>query len=190
MINSSSARSHGSAEGRKEGLVRTFLLDHATAFRAKIRARSDNPGCTLDLILTGGEASDRTAAESLMQIPVAAPKTLLADKGYDGGRFRESLLVGEVLPIMPLCSNSKVPEHLDYRRYRDRNRIERICGKLNKQRRIATLYEKTVLSFESFLKLAAARLWSKCFVNATEEPGRIIGHSIDLANCITRRFIQ
>jgi len=28
-----------------------------------------------------------------MTIPVATPKALLADKGYDGDRFRESLLI-------------------------------------------------------------------------------------------------
>ena len=41
----------------------------------------------------------------------------------------------------------------------DRNRVERMFGKLKQQRRIATRYDKTVLSFESFLNLAAARLW-------------------------------
>ena len=34
------------------------------------------------------------------------------------------------------------------------------------RRRIATRYDKTVLSFESFLNLAATRLWLKSFVNA------------------------
>ena len=29
-----------------------------------------------------------------MKIPVAKPRALLADKGYDGDRFRESLLIG------------------------------------------------------------------------------------------------
>ncbi|MEG8224166.1 transposase, partial [Sphingomonas sp. HH69] len=42
---------------------------------------------------------------------------------------------------------------------------ERMFGKLKQQRRIATRYDKTVLSFESFLNLAAARLWLKSFVN-------------------------
>ena len=96
-----------------------------------------------------------------MAIPVAAPKALLADKGYDGDRFRESLLIRGILPR----SNRKVPEHPDYRRYRNRNRVERMFGKLKQQRRIATRYDKTVLSFESFLNLAAARLWLKPFVN-------------------------
>ena len=59
-----------------------------------------------------------------MTIPVTTPKALLADKGYGGDRFRESLLIRGVLPIIPPRSNRKVPEHPDYRRYRDRNRIE------------------------------------------------------------------
>jgi len=100
-----------------------------------------------------------------MEIPVAAPKALLADKGYDGDRFRESLLIRGILPIIPPRSNRKVPEHPDYRRYRDRNRVERMFGKLKQQRRIATRYDKTILSFESFLNLAATRLWLKSFVN-------------------------
>ena len=101
-----------------------------------------------------------------MEIPVTAPKALLADKGYDGDRFRESLLLRGILPIIPPRSNRKTPEHPDYRRYKDRNRVERRFAKLKQQRRIATRYDKTVLSFESFLNLAAARLWLKSFVNA------------------------
>jgi transposase len=38
-------------------------------------------------------------------------------------------------------------------------------GKLKQQRRVATRYDKTVLSLESPLNLAAARLWLKSFVN-------------------------
>ncbi|OYX96058.1 MAG: hypothetical protein B7X90_10705 [Novosphingobium sp. 17-62-19] len=40
-------------------------------------------------------------------------------------------------------------------------------GKLKQHRRTAARYDKTVLSFQSFLKLAAARLWSQSFVNVT-----------------------
>ena len=136
-----------------------------SGFTGKVHARYDNQGLPIGFILTGGEASDYTAAEPLMEIPIAAPKALLADKGYDGGRFRESLLIRGILPIIPPRSNRKVPEHPDYRRYRDRNRVERMFGKLKQQRRIATRYDKTVLSFESFLNLAATRLWLKSFVN-------------------------
>ena len=101
-----------------------------------------------------------------MALPLPKPTALLADKGYDGDRFRENLLMRSILPIIPPRSNRKAPVHPDYRRYKDRNRVERMFGKLKQQRRIATRYDKTVLSFESFLNLAAARLWLKSFVNA------------------------
>src|SRR3546814_13697029 len=92
-----------------------------------------------------------------MQIPVAKPKALLADKGYDGDRFRESLLIQGILPIIPPRSNRKAPEHPDYRRDKDRNRIERMFGKPQQPSRIATRYDTSVLSFDSFFTLPAAR---------------------------------
>ncbi|MBF0865247.1 transposase, partial [Gluconobacter sp. R71646] len=51
------------------------------------------------------------------------------------------------------------------RRYRDRNHIERMFNRLKQMRRIATRYDKTALSFKSFLNIAAARLWIGSFVN-------------------------
>jgi transposase len=77
-----------------------------------------------------------------MTLPLPKPKALLPDKGYDGDRFRESLLLRGILPVIPPRSNRKVPEHPDYRRYKDRNRVERMFGKLKQQRRIATRYDK------------------------------------------------
>jgi transposase len=115
----------------------------------------------IGFILTGGEASDYAAADALMTTAVATPKALLADKGYDGDAFRQNLLMHGILPITPPRSNRKAPEHPDYRRYRDRDRIERKFAKLHQQHRIATKYDNTVLSFASFLNLAAGRLWPK-----------------------------
>lgn len=40
---------------------------------------------------------------------MAAPKALLADKGYVGHRFWESLLSRSILPIIPPRSNRMVP---------------------------------------------------------------------------------
>lgn len=72
-----------------------------------------------------------------------------------------------ILPILPPCANRKVPEHPDYRRYRNRNRFERMFANLKQQCRIATRYDKMILPFESSLNLAAVRLWLTSFVNAT-----------------------
>ena len=77
----------------------------------------------------------------------------------DGDAFRQNLLMHGILPIIPPRSNRKAPEHPDYRRYRDRNRIERMFGKLKQQRRIATRYDKTAQSFLGFIDITSIRLW-------------------------------
>lgn len=102
-----------------------------------------------------------------MAIPVAGPKALLANKGHDGDRVRESLPIRRVLPMISRHSKSTVPEHPDYCHHRDRNRVERMSDKLKQQRRIAARY-KADLSFKRVLNLAAAHLWLKSLVNTTE----------------------
>ena len=44
-----------------------------------------------------------------MAIPVAKPKSLLGSKDYDGDRFRESLLIRGILPIIPPRSTARFP---------------------------------------------------------------------------------
>ena len=63
-----------------------------------------------------------------MALPVNKPKALLADKGYDGDAVRANLLMRGILPIIPPKANRREPIVCDFRRYRDRNRIERMFG--------------------------------------------------------------
>lgn len=72
-----------------------------------------------------------------------------------------------ILPIIPPKSNRWEKISCDFRRYKDRNRIERMFGFIKHQRRIAIRYDKTALSFASFLNLAAIRRWLPHFVNTT-----------------------
>ncbi len=102
-----------------------------------------------------------------MALPVNKPNALLADKGYDGDAVRASLLIRGILPIIPPKANRHEPTTCDFRRYRDRNRIERMFGYLKQQRRIATRYDKTALSFASFLNLTGIRRWLPNFVYRT-----------------------
>ena len=98
-------------------------------------------------------------------MPVTKPKAMLADKGYDGDDVRSALLMRGILPVIPPKANRKEPVPCDFRRYRDRNRIERMFNKLKKFRRIAMSYDKTAVSYLGFLCLAAAKLWLPNFVN-------------------------
>jgi transposase len=165
MIDSTSVRGHVSAAGGKGRLVRTLLVDHAAALQARSTPAATIKDCLSASSWPAARPPTTPQPSRSWRSPIATPKALLAGKGYDGDRFRESLLIRGILPIIPPRSNRKVPEHPDYRRYRDRNRVQRMFGKLMQQRRIATRYDKTVLSFESLLNLAAARLWLKSFVN-------------------------
>jgi transposase len=98
-------------------------------------------------------------------MPVIHPRAMLADKGYDSDEVRSALLLRGILPVIPPKANRKEQIACDFRAYKDRNRIERMFNKLKQFRRIATRYDKTALSFLSFLNLAAARLWLPSFVN-------------------------
>ncbi|MCE2576780.1 transposase [Komagataeibacter sp. FNDCR2] len=68
---------------------------------------------------------------------------------------------------MPSRKGRSAPQKTDWRRYRDRNCIERMFSKLKQMRRIATRYDKTAVSFMSYLNLVAVRLWIISFVNVT-----------------------
>ena len=100
-------------------------------------------------------------------MPVAKPKALLADKGYDGDAVREDLLWRGILPIIPPKANRSQPIACDFRRYRDRNHVERLFNRLKQFRRIATRYDQTAASFLGFLSLVAAKLWLTHYVNRT-----------------------
>jgi transposase len=97
---------------------------------------------------------------------VANPKRMLADKGFDGDGVRSALLMKGILPVIPPRLNRREPIACDFQAYRERNQIERLFNRLKQFRRIATRYDKTLLSYESFLNLAAALMWLPTFVNA------------------------
>ncbi|WP_370664326.1 transposase [Neokomagataea thailandica] len=112
------------------------------------------------LSLPGGQVSDYKATDALMSLPVPNPRAILADRGYDSDSFRQDLLLHGILPVIPSRKGRSALQKTDWRRYKNRNRIEQM-------RRIATRYGTTALSYMSFLNLAAARLWIRSFVNVT-----------------------
>ncbi|WP_186004323.1 IS5 family transposase, partial [Gluconobacter thailandicus] len=147
---------HSEAFGRSRG-----------GFTSKIHARCDNQGRPLGFVLTGGQVSDYQATDALMALSAPNPRAMLADRGYDSDSFRQDLLIHGILPVIPSRKGRSVPQETDWRRYRERNRIERMFNYLKQMRRIATRYDKTALSFMSFLNIAAARFWIGSFVNVT-----------------------
>ena len=82
------SRPPGQRGTRKEGFGRS-----RGGFTSKVHTRADGQGRPLGFILTGGEASDYQAVDALVAIPVANPKRMLVDKGYDGDDIRSNLLI-------------------------------------------------------------------------------------------------
>ena len=120
----------------------------------KLHAICDSQGRPLDLFVTAGQVSDYMGAAALLSsLPKA--KWLLGDRGYDADWFREALKDKEITPCIPGRRQRKAPIKYDKRRYRSRNRIEIMFGRLKDWRRVATRYDRCPRVFLSTIILAA-----------------------------------
>jgi transposase len=121
---------------------------------SKLHAVCDADGKPLILLLTEGQVSDyRGAATILPTLPDA--NMLIADKGYDSDWFREGLAGMGIEPCIPGRSGRRQPVEYDEQAYKQRNRIERMFGRLKDWRRIATRYDRCAHAFMSAIALAA-----------------------------------
>jgi len=84
---------------------------------------------------------------------------VVGDRGYSYDRIRENLAQREILSVIPLRSNQGRHLIFDRETYRERNKVERLVGRLKQWRRIATRYDKRAVSYLAMLTLAAIVLW-------------------------------
>ncbi|RUT24767.1 IS5/IS1182 family transposase, partial [Asaia sp. W19] len=78
-----------------------------------------------------------------------------ADRGYDAAWFRDGLEEKGIRPCIPGRRSRTTPVNYDKRKYRHRNRIEIMFGRLKDCRRIATRYNRCPTVFFSAICLAA-----------------------------------
>lgn len=96
---------------------------------SKLHAVCDGRGRPLILLLTEGQVSDyRGAATVLPALPDA--DILIADRGDDSDWFREALCDRGIEPCIPSRKNRKLPVEYDAHRYKQRNLVERMFGRL------------------------------------------------------------
>jgi len=117
----------------------------------------DALGNPVRFILTAGQAHDIGQAEEL--ISGFSFENLLADKGYDSDHFRARIAEAEAQAVIPSRRSRSQAIPYDKVLYAERNLVERFINKIKHFRRIATRYEKTVLSFASMLFLVGAMIW-------------------------------
>jgi len=86
-------------------------------------------------------------------------RRLIADKAYDTNAFRQLLAERGVLAVIPSSARRKPAIPHDARIYCQRNRIERMFGRLKDFRRIATRYDKLAANYLASIVIAAAITW-------------------------------
>jgi len=91
------------------------------------------------------------------------PKRVVGDKGYTSKDFRKHLRSRGIRYTIPRRNNEKRKGSFDKEIYRERNKVERLFGRLKEFRRIATRYEKRGVNYEAMLTIAAIFLWSQGF---------------------------
>ncbi|CUH44491.1 Transposase [Ruegeria atlantica] len=120
----------------------------------KLHAICDSQGRPLDLFVTAGQVSDYIGARAMLSnLPRA--DWLLGDRGYDADWFREALKDKGIRPCISGRKQRKKAVKYDKRRYKRRNRIEIMFGRLKDWRRVATRYNRCPKVFLSAIALAA-----------------------------------
>jgi transposase len=123
-----------------------------------LHAVTDENGRPIRFFMTAGEVSDYTGAAALLS-SLPSAQWLLADRGYDADWFREALQNKGIKPCIPGRKSRTKSVKYDKRRYKPRNRIEIMFGRLKDWRRLTTRYDRCPKVFLSAVALAATVLF-------------------------------
>jgi transposase len=111
--------------------------------------------------LSAGQANDAPPGERLVAeviSPDAQIRAVCADRAYDSDALRAQLAAAPVPKeaVIPPRANRRVQYPYDPERYRQRNRVERLVGRLKQFRAVATRYDKLDGMFGGLVVLCLA----------------------------------
>ena len=120
--------------------------------------------------MTPGQAGDAPRFGELFgaahgRVPDA--DEVVADKGYDSRAVRERALSADVAAQIPSRRTARDPWPVLAESYRQRNRVERLVGKMKQFRAVATRYDKLAASFLATIKTVLSFIKLRSFVNRT-----------------------
>lgn len=154
----------GTVEGVGEALGRS-----QGGFSTKLHLRAEGGGKPITAVLTAGERHEQFALDALMDKgavprrgrgrPRLRPRRTAGDRGYSSPSARRRLRRRRVEPVIPTRKDQ--PRQLDFDKaaYRERNKVERLIGRLKQYRRIATRYEKRAANYLAMVTLGMTMLW-------------------------------
>ena len=132
----------------------------------KIHAVVDAHGLPVRLLLTPGQASDKTTFPALID-GLALARDVVADRGFFARTIIELIEAGGATAHIPSQSNVRVRRVVDLEIYRHRNLVERFFNKLKHFRRIATRFDKLARNYLAAVILASVRLWMRHYESTT-----------------------
>lgn len=109
------------------------------------------------VVLTPGQAGDAPAFAGLWEQArgrAGVVDEVVADRAYDSDAIRCGLLDEGVMPQIPNHPRRTNPWPMLADSYRERNRAERLVGRLKQYRRVATRYDKLAGTFLAFVHLS------------------------------------
>ena len=121
---------------------------------------ADSAGRAVAFHIAPGQAHELPHAVPLLAALPGVPRWVVADRGYSSHAFREHVWDLGARPAIPAKRNEAPVAYRDWI-YNNRNRVERLWGRLKEWRAVATRYEKTAASFLGVLHLAATMDWLK-----------------------------
>ncbi|WHP70343.1 IS5 family transposase [Phaeobacter inhibens] len=157
MIDATYLKAHRTASslgGEKGGRGRLIGRTKG-GMNTKLHAVTDASGRPIRFFMTAGQVSDYTGARVLLR-SLPAADWMIADRGYDADWFRNALKDKGIRPCIPGRKSRDKPVPYDKRKYKRRNRIEIMVGRLKDWRRVATRYDRCPKVFLSAIALAAA----------------------------------
>ncbi|MCK7609219.1 IS5 family transposase [Acinetobacter portensis] len=160
FIDGSYIRVHQHASGARNGFERA--IEQSRGGRTtKIHLATDANGLPIDFKITGGGVHDSQVAKQLIDT-VGEATYLIADKGDDAEHIRIYAQNKDMIPIIPLRSNSKRSNKVfDKYLYKLRHLVENVFARLKHFRAIATRFDKLARNYQSMIYIACMFIWCK-----------------------------
>ncbi|PYE55301.1 transposase [Deinococcus yavapaiensis KR-236] len=138
-------------------------------FSTKLHLRAEGNGKPMAFVLSGGERHEAKFLESLLDLgkvkragrgrPRSKSAVLVGDRGYSYPSLRRLLSKRNIKAVIPTRRDQPCSFTFDAFVYRERNKIERLVGRLKRHRRIATRYDKLAVIFEAWVTIACILEW-------------------------------
>lgn len=173
LIDSTVIRAHMHASGarrrhKKIGAARSAAEQGLGRSRGglttKVVLTASDEDTALAVEVVPGQMSDAPRLEPMLVKTLARVEVideLAGDKGFDGDEQRVACIKRGVFANIPNRKNRKAPWAFDAEGYRERNRVERLFGKMKQFRRVATRYEKLKQTFLGVIHLTLGFIKAK-----------------------------